>query len=401
MIASFFSSATTGTVIMAVILLLTFGNIFSVDLNSPNIATILVWSIHPVAALSFIFLIIVKYELRAEGILWSNLFVPATSEAKITVGLLMIMMLIYGLLFLLICLYVEQIAPGQFGIAKKWYFPCTSKFWNKKHNFRKGMYSDKDIGKTNERVFDSEPLDKIMRVQLKHLEKQFGSYGAVKDVSLNLYEDEITVLLGHNGAGKTTTICMLTGMYAPTSGTALINGYDIYSQTSQARSSMGICTQHNILFDEITVENHIKFYCCLRGLKGDELKEEIDKYLKLIGLQHKAKYDAKRLSGGEKRKLSVCCALCGDDKVVLCDEPSTGMDPAARQQMWQILQSEKKGRTILLTTHYMDEADVLSDRIAIMCNGEIKCYGTSFALKKQYGSGYKLVSLIILQNDPH
>jgi len=93
-----------------------------------------------------------------------------------------------------------------------------------------------------------------------------------------------------------------------------------------------------------------------------------------------------------KRKLSVCCALVGGTKVVICDEPSSGMDPAARRQLWDLLQKEKVGRTLLLTTHFMDEADVLGDRIAIMCDGKLECLGTSFFLKKQYGSGYRLVS---------
>jgi len=229
-------------------------------------------------------------------------------------------------------------------------------------------------------------------MQMRHLKKRFADKMVVKGLSMNMFEDEITVLLGHNGAGKTTTISMLTGMFPPTSGTAIINGSDIRTNIEGARMSLGICPQHNVLFDEMSVSNHIRFFSRMKGLRGKAVEQEVAKYLKMIELEDKADVASVKLSGGMKRKLSVCCALCGDTKVVLCDEPSSGMDPSARRQLWDLLQQEKVGRTLLLTTHFMDEADVLGDRIAIMCDGELKCHGTSFFLKKQYGSGYRLVS---------
>lgn len=155
--------------------------------------------------------------------------------------------------------------------------------------------------------------------------------------------------------------------------------------------SLGICPQHNVLFDEMSVADHIRFFTRIKGLGKDEVEAEVTKYLKLIELEDKKNAPSFTLSGGMKRKLSACCALSGNTKVVLFDEPSSGMDPAARRQLWDMLLKEKVGRTILLTTHFMDEADVLGDRIAIMCDGELRCYGTSFFLKKYYGCGYKLV----------
>lgn len=196
---------------------------------------------------------------------------------------------------------------------------------------------------------------------------------------------------GHNGAGKTTTMSMLTGMFPPTSGTALINGHDIRTNLYKARSSIGLCPQHNILFDELTVREHIIFYSRLKGLTDEEIVEEVERYVQLLELEPKINAMSASLSGGMKRKLSVGVALCGRSKVVFCDEPSSGMDPAARRALWDLLQKEKRGRTILLTTHFMDEADVLGDRIAIMADGELKCCGSSFFLKKRFGSGYHLI----------
>lgn len=205
-------------------------------------------------------------------------------------------------------------------------------------------------------------------------------------------------------------------MFPPTSGTALINGKDVRHDINGVRSSLGLCPQHNILFDELTVEEHIVFFSRLKGLNTDAVKKEVEKYLKLIDLEPKRHAKSKTLSGGMKRKLAVCVAFCGGSRVVLLDEPTSGMDPQARRALWDVLKDQKKGRTVLLSTHFMDEADILGDRIAIMANGmnmsfvcvcvceklpinfhikivtgNLKCVGSSFFLKKEFGCGYHLI----------
>lgn len=147
-----------------------------------------------------------------------------------------------------------------------------------------------------------------------------------------------------------------------------------------------------MLFNELTVKEHILFFSKLKGVKKrSDLDEQIRKYVNLLELTPKLNEQAKTLSGGMKRKLSIGIALCGNSKIVMCDEPTSGMDPAARRALWDLLIQEKKGRTILLTTHFMDEADVLGDRIAIMADGDLKTVGSSFFLKKKFGVGYRLV----------
>lgn len=167
---------------------------------------------------------------------------------------------------------------------------------------------------------------------------------------------------------------LLSGMFPPTSGTALINGKDIRHDINGVRNSLGLCPQHNILFDELTVQEHIVFFSRLKGLDNAAVEKEVEKYLKLIDLEHKRHAKSKTLSGGMKRKLSVCVAFCGGSKVVLLDEPTSGMDPQARRALWDVLKDQKKGRTVLLSTHFMDEADILGDRIAIMANGNFIFY---------------------------
>lgn len=156
---------------------------------------------------------------------------------------------------------------------------------------------------------------------------------------------------------------MLTGMISPTSGTAFINGKDIRKDINFIRSSIGFCPQHNILFEDLTVREHITFFSLLKGLHKDDVEREVEKYVKLLKLENKIDTQARGLSGGMKRKLSVGIALCANSKVVLFDEPSSGVDPGARRDLWDLLQKEKEGRTILLSTHFMLEADVLGDRV--------------------------------------
>lgn len=214
-------------------------------------------------------------------------------------------------------------------------------------------------------------------------------------------KDQITVLLGHNGAGKSTTMSMLTGLFSPTAGTAYIDGKDIRTDLNSIRGSLGLCPQHNVLFNELTVREHITFFSKLKGLKKkSEIEEQIRKYVNLLELMPKINAQSSTLSGGMKRKLSIGIALCGDSKIVMCDEPTSGMDPAARRALWDLLIQEKKGRTILLTTHFMDEADVLGDRIAIMAEGDLKTVGSSFFLKKKFGVGYRLVCVKAAGCDP-
>lgn len=335
------------------------------------------------------FRLILQFEGAGTGIQWDNVWSTVTPDDQLTLGSLLMMLLVDSVLYLLITLYFEKIFPGDFGVPEKWYFPLTKTFWC-------GYSENKPASDTkpsnNSQTIEDEPSDKHAGIQVRNLRKVYSNKKvAVEGLTINMFEDQITVLLGHNGAGKTTTMSMLTGMFPPTSGTALINNKDIRKDIAGVRSSLGLCPQHNVLFDELTVREHIIFFSRLKGLDDKEIEQEIVKYVDLLELQPKINSQARTLSGGMQRKLSVGVALCGNSKVVLCDEPTSGMDPAARRALWDLLQKEKIGRTILLSTHFMDEADILGDRIAIMSDGELKACGSSFYLKKKFGDGYHLI----------
>ncbi|KAF1547254.1 ATP-binding cassette sub-family A member 1, partial [Eudyptula albosignata] len=240
---------------------------------------------------------------------------------------------------------------------------------------------------------------------------------AVNGLSLDFYEGQITSFLGHNGAGKTTTMSILTGLLPPTSGTAYILGWDIRSDIDSIRKTMGMCPQHNVLFDILTVEEHIWFYGRLKGLSEEQVKAEMEQLIQDTGLPHKRREQTRNLSGacrgqdrhpsggpwpwppqccpccptgGMQRKLSVAIAFVGGSRVVILDEPTAGVDPYSRRSIWELLLKYRKGRTIILSTHYMDEAELLGDRTAIISQGRLCCCGSPLFLKARLGTGYHL-----------
>ena len=186
---------------------------------------------------------------------------------------------------------------------------------------------------------------------------------------------------------------MLTGALAPSSGSVKILGKDL-SDLSSIRDDLGICLQHDCLFPAMTVREHIQFFSRIKGLYSkmshEEAEEHIDQVIRDVALFEKRNTFSKNLSGGMKRKLSVAIAFCGESKVVLLDEPTSGMDPFSRRFTWNVIRQFRQNRCILLTTHFMDEADVLGDRIAIMAEGQLRCVGSPLFLKKHYGVGYNL-----------
>ena len=162
----------------------------------------------------------------------------------------------------------------------------------------------------------------------------------------------------------------------------------MFSSMGEARKMMGVCPQHDVLFDLLTPEEHLEIFYEFKGADKTNRKKEIDQLLTDIGVADKKNNYAYQLSGGNKRKLSVAIALCGNSKFVLLDEPSSGLDIQARRQLWEMLRQYRRNRIILLTTHYMDEADILGDRIGIMTGGKMTALGSSMFLKNRFGMGY-------------
>jgi len=213
---------------------------------------------------------------------------------------------------------------------------------------------------------------------------------AVAGTTLGVPVGECFGLLGPNGAGKSTTMAMVTADISPTAGDAYLAGHSITNDRQQAFEVMGFCPQADALLDLMTVKEHLEMYARIKGVDSKLLPSLVSHYLDALMLrEHRNKY-AHKLSGGNKRKLSMAIALIGSPQVVLLDEPSTGLDAQARRGMWNVIKREQRGRAFILTTHSMEEADALCDRIGIMVNGRLRCLGTSQHLKSKFGNGYQI-----------
>ncbi|XP_062412894.1 retinal-specific phospholipid-transporting ATPase ABCA4-like [Sardina pilchardus] len=387
-----------------------------------------------------------RYEEQGLGLQWDNIRTSPLDGDKYSFITSICMMALDALIYGILAWYLDNVFPGQYGIGRPFYFPLQPSYWRtsespkpedempmmesfgrpddvesvrspspecngsgsrkqcKHQDKRERMERERDQQQQQQQegdsqpqepgtpFFEADPVGLPMGVCVEDLVKVYpGSPRAAVDcLNITFFEGQITSFLGHNGAGKTTTMSILTGLFPPTSGTAYINGRDIRTDMDAIRQSMGMCPQYNILFNHLTVEEHIFFYARMKGRSPGEAAQEVESMLEDLGLPHKRHDQAQNLSGGMQRKLSVAMAFVGGSKVVILDEPTSGVDPYSRRSIWDLLLKYRSGRTVILSTHHMDEADLLSDRVAIISKGKLHCSGSPLFLKNCFGVGFYL-----------
>ncbi|XP_010614324.1 ATP-binding cassette sub-family A member 12 isoform X1 [Fukomys damarensis] len=355
---------------------------------------------------------IARYEEQGIGLQWENMYSSPVQDDTTSFGWLCCLILADSFIYFFIAWYVRNVFPGTYGMAAPWYFPILPSYWKerfgcaevKREKSNGLMFTNIMMQNTNpsasktspEHMFPSniepEPKDLPIGVALHGVTKIYGTKVAVDNLNLNFYEGHITSLLGPNGAGKTTTISMLTGLFGASAGTIFVYGKDIKTDLGTVRKSMGVCMQHDVLFSYLTTKEHLLLYGSIKvpHWTKKQLHEEVKKTLKETGLYSHRHKRVGTLSGGMKRKLSISIALIGGSRVVILDEPSTGVDPCSRRSIWDVISKNKTARTIILSTHHLDEAEVLSDRIAFLEQGGLRCCGSPFYLKEAFGDGYHL-----------
>ena len=223
-------------------------------------------------------------------------------------------------------------------------------------------------------------------IEIKNLVKEFDGIKAVDDISLEIEYGEIFALLGPNGAGKTTTISILATLLKPTSGKARVNGYDVVKQAAKVRHSIGIVFQDPSLDDRLTARENLEIHGRLYHMKRDERKKRIKEVLKMVELEGRANSLVKTFSGGMRRRLEIARGLMHKPRILFLDEPTLGLDPQTRRHIWDYIEKlRREGVTVLLTTHYMEEADHLADRIAIIDKGKVVALGSPSELKDSIG----------------
>ena len=227
-------------------------------------------------------------------------------------------------------------------------------------------------------------------VHLDKLVKRFGDFVAVDNVSLDVTPGEIFGFLGPNGAGKSTTIRILCGLLGPTSGSATVAGFDVATQPERIRENIGYMSQKFSLYGDLTVDENIEFFGGIYGVPQEKLPERRDYVLRMAGLGERHDTMTSLLSGGWKQRLALGCAILHEPPILFLDEPTSGVDPVARRDFWDLIyQLSAAGHTIFVTTHYMDEAEYCN-RIALMHAGRVIALGSPDELKKSLGEGHLL-----------
>ncbi|KAF9186902.1 hypothetical protein BGZ51_001692 [Haplosporangium sp. Z 767] len=334
-----------------------------------------------------------------------------------------IALIIETFVFLALAFYLTEVLPTEYGVRQPWHFIISKPF---NHFFgKKGHGPGQDIegqarkdntGSMRERVQGEIPLDpeevqfedmdvkeeraRVLHDEfspdcplvLKNMRKIYPTNNklAVKNITFAVEKNTIFGLLGPNGAGKTSLIHILTGLYEPTQGWARLAGFELDTEVKDVYRNIGVCPQHDILWDDLTVGEHLYFYARLKGIEAADEREAVLASLNAVSLVPFENRLTKGLSGGEKRRLSIAIALVGNPGIVFLDEPTTGLDISVRRLIWDIVFKAKQGRTIVLTTHSMEEAEVLCSRIGIMAKGTLRCIGGQIRLKELYGRGFKI-----------
>jgi ABC-2 type transport system ATP-binding protein len=223
-------------------------------------------------------------------------------------------------------------------------------------------------------------------ITVEGVRRSFGDLVAVDDVSFEVRDGEILGLLGPNGAGKTTTLCMISGVLKPDSGRVLVDGRDIWLEPTVVKRDLGVVPQEVAVYEDLTARDNLSFWGSLYGLSGSELKQRVDEGLTRVGLADRAGDRVRGFSGGMKRRLNLCMGLLHRPRFLLLDEPTVGIDPQARLNILEVIRGvAASGTTVLYTTHYMEEAQELCDRIAIIDHGRILTIGTLDELTRLAG----------------
>ena len=218
------------------------------------------------------------------------------------------------------------------------------------------------------------------------LHKSFNEHKAVNGVSFTIHKGEIFGLLGPNGAGKTTTIRMLSTVLEPDSGDITVGGHSIRQESEAVRNLIGVCPQELALYEDLSAVDNLIFFGRMAGLGGKEAKAQSMTHLKLMGLAERARGKVSKFSGGMKRRVNMAIALMGHPELLFLDEPTVGVDPQSRNNIYETIEGLRdKGMTVLYTTHYMEEADRLCKRVAIIDGGQIIAIDTPYQLKSQFG----------------
>uniref|UniRef100_A0A2K6LSR3 ATP binding cassette subfamily A member 10 n=1 Tax=Rhinopithecus bieti TaxID=61621 RepID=A0A2K6LSR3_RHIBE len=305
-----------------------------------------------------------------------------------------------ALFYLILTLYFERVLPDKDGHGDSPLFFLKSSFWSKHQNTHHEIFEN-EMNSENSSDDSFEPVSPEFHgkeaIRIRNVKKEYngktGKVEALQGIFFDIYEGQITAILGHDGAGKSTLLNILSGLSVSTEGSTTIYNTQLSEITDmeEIRQNIGFCPQFNFQFDFLTVRENLRVFAKIKGIQPKEFFFDMVKRIIMeLDMQSIQDIIAKKLSGGQKRKLTLGIAILGDPQVLLLDEPTAGLDPFLRHRVWSLLKEHKVDRVILFSTQFMDEADILADRKVFLSKGKLKCAGSSLFLKRKWGIGYHL-----------
>ena len=346
---------------------------------------------------------LIRAEERAVGISPATLWKPSTIESRLTFGALLATMAGN--------IAVNLVAAWLVTMSGPWWILPSINCSRLVTPITSAMQIVKEASIEVEAEVDALESDVIYEawpescesptvVRLRGLRKQYSGPSAdgkpptMAGLSLDLYENTVLSLLGQNGSGKTTLMSMLTGLIPASAGCAYFtfegSSFRLDRDLNHIRRNIGFCLQHDVLWPELSVLEHLKLFAAVKGVSSERILVEAKEWIDRVGLDKKSNAAVAELSGGQKRRLLLALALIGGSKVLFLDEPSAGVDPLSRRAIWEIIRTNMSGRTVVLTTHFLDEAEILGSRVALLNTGRLLALGTSSFLKQHLGLGYRL-----------
>lgn len=397
MVSTFFSNARLATIVGAFLYIITIVPGIAVNQVNENGSSGQLWTaIAPASALFQWGAVIAQLEVGRRGMTWGRINVNVFDEGSLSGANLMAIVSVEIVVFALLAWYLDNVIAGKNEQARSPWFVFRKEYWCSDNQANARSWNEKSppaASQEDQGIVEqlTDEQKKAIAVQAAGLSKHFGrSVRAVENFSVNFVRNEVSALLGHNGAGKTTTFRILTGSLKQSEGEAYINGMPISSAMDTIREDMGVCPQFDVLYPMLTVLEHLRIYAAFAGVPPACIEREALYRVHQVNLWDKRDSQARHLSGGQRRKLSLAIAFIGSPSVVFLDEPTSGMDPSSRRFAWDIIRAQRSETAILLTTHFLDEADTLCDRIAIMTTGRLAACGGSVFLKNRFGIGYHL-----------
>uniref|UniRef100_A0A8C3LBS3 ABC transporter domain-containing protein n=1 Tax=Chrysolophus pictus TaxID=9089 RepID=A0A8C3LBS3_CHRPC len=315
------------------------------------------------------------------------------------------MLILDSILYLLLAIYFDKVLPGKYGVPYPPLFFLRPSYW-----LQQGSKCSIQPDSIPVPGCDTEPMPEGFEgkeaIRLYNIRKMYERKGkrteALRGLSFNIYEGQITALLGLSGSGKTALLNVLSGFSKPSAGSAVIYNYKVseVQDMEGIQALVGICPQLNLHFEALTVKENLRIFAHIKGIQWKEVEQEVQKVLVQLDLTDLQDVHADSLSWGQKRKLSLAIAILGDPQVLLLDEPMVGLDPCSRHHVWELLAERRAGRVTLICTQSVEEADACADWKAFLSNGRLQCVGSSLYLKRKWGIGYHLRMCINDQCDP-